>query len=98
MKKPSGRQAGKPNGDAVTIGGYKGLALAICNMAAKDYARELKVLGVELPDVSQIPAVKFADIKEIVAEKYSHKMRNPRERHKTHNARIRNIRCKRRKT
>ena len=30
----------------------------------KDYARELKVLGVELPDVSQIPAVKFADIKE----------------------------------
>ena len=43
----------------------------------KDYARELKVLGVELPDVSQIPAVKFADIKEIVAEKYNHKMRNP---------------------
>ena len=35
----------------------------------KDYARELKVLGVELPDVSQIPAVKFADIKEIVAER-----------------------------
>ena len=43
----------------------------------KDYARELKVLDVELPDVSQIPAVKFADIKEIVAEKYNHKMRNP---------------------
>ena len=43
----------------------------------KDHARELKVLGVELPDVSQIPAVKFADIKEIVAEKYNHKMRNP---------------------
>ena len=43
----------------------------------KDYARELKVLCVELPDVSQIPAVKFADIKEIVAEKYNHKMRNP---------------------
>lgn len=34
-------------------------------------------MGVELPDVSQIPAVKFADIKEIVAEKYNHKMRNP---------------------
>ena len=43
----------------------------------KEYDRELKVLGVELPDVSQIPAVKFADIKEIVAEKYNHKMRNP---------------------
>ena len=34
-------------------------------------------MGVELPDVSKIPAVKFADIKEIVAEKYNHKMRNP---------------------
>ena len=43
----------------------------------KEYDRELKVLGVELPDVSHIPAVKFADIKEIVAEKYNHKMRNP---------------------
>ena len=43
----------------------------------KEYDRELKVLGVELLDVSHIPAVKFADIKEIVAEKYNHKMRNP---------------------
>ncbi len=43
----------------------------------KEYDRELKVLEVELPDVSHIPAVKFADIKEIVAEKYNHKMRNP---------------------
>ena len=43
----------------------------------KDYARELKILNVELPKVDQIPAVKFADIKEIVAEKYNHKMRNP---------------------
>ena len=43
----------------------------------KEYDRELKVLEVELPDVSHIPAVKFVDIKEIVAEKYNHKMRNP---------------------
>ena len=43
----------------------------------KEYDRELKVLGVELPDVSQIPAVKFSEIKELVAEKYNHKMRNP---------------------
>ena len=43
----------------------------------KDYAKELQILKIELPKVDQIPAVKFADIKEIVAEKYNHKMRNP---------------------
>ena len=43
----------------------------------KDYARELKILNVELPKVDQIPAVKFSEIKELVAEKYNHKMRNP---------------------
>ena len=43
----------------------------------KDYARELKILNVELPKVDQIPAVKFNEIKELVAEKYNHKMRNP---------------------
>ena len=43
----------------------------------KDYARELKILNVELPKVDQILAVKFSEIKELVAEKYNHKMRNP---------------------
>lgn len=43
----------------------------------KDYARELKILNVELPKADQIPAVKFSEIKELVAEKYNHKMRNP---------------------
>lgn len=42
-----------------------------------DYAKELKILDVQLPDVSKIPAVRFHDIKEIVSEKYGHKMRNP---------------------
>lgn len=43
----------------------------------KDYARELKILNVELPKADQIPAVKFSEIKELAAEKYNHKMRNP---------------------
>lgn len=43
----------------------------------KEYARELKTLGISLPKVDKIPAVKFADIKELVAEKYQHKMKNP---------------------
>ena len=43
----------------------------------KDYAKELQILKIELPKVDQIPAVKFSEIKELVAEKYNHKMRNP---------------------
>ena len=43
----------------------------------KEYAAEVKVLGIELPETKRIPAVRFSEIKELVAEKYSHKMRNP---------------------
>ncbi len=43
----------------------------------KDYAQELKILGITLPEVEKIPAVEFGDIKEKVSEKYGHKMRNP---------------------
>ncbi len=54
--------------------GYLQYAMALLE---KEYQRELKVLGITLPKVDQIPAVKFSDIKEKVAEKYQHKMRNP---------------------
>ena len=46
-------------------------------MLAKDYAKELKILNITLPDVSKIPAVRFDEIKQKVSEKYGHKMRNP---------------------
>ena len=46
-------------------------------LLAKEYADEIKLLGVTLPEVGQIPAVKFGEIKEAVSEKYGHKMRNP---------------------
>ncbi|MGF0031362.1 aspartate--tRNA(Asn) ligase [Bariatricus sp. SGI.154] len=46
-------------------------------LLGKEYAKELQILGVELPKVDQIPAVHFRDIKEKVSEKYGHKMRNP---------------------
>lgn len=54
--------------------GYLQYAMALLE---KEYARELKTLGISLPKVDKIPAVKFADIKELVAEKYQHKMKNP---------------------
>jgi nondiscriminating aspartyl-tRNA synthetase len=43
----------------------------------KDYAKELEILKVTLPDVSKIPAVRFDQAKELVAEKYQRKIRNP---------------------
>ena len=46
-------------------------------LLAKDYYRELKILDITLPEVKQIPAVKFGEIKEAVSERYGHKMKNP---------------------
>lgn len=43
----------------------------------KEYAKELKMLDVTLPDVSKIPQVRFDKAKELVAEKYNRKIRNP---------------------
>ena len=59
------------------MGMETGLLQYAMELLKKDYARELKILNVELPKVDQIPAVKFSEIKELVAEKYNHKMRNP---------------------
>ena len=42
-----------------------------------EYAREVKMLGVDIPDVSRIPCVRFDDAKNQVAEKYSRPFRNP---------------------
>ena len=35
------------------------------------------MLGVTLPDVSKIPAVRFDKAKELVSEKYNRRIRNP---------------------
>lgn len=43
----------------------------------KEYARELKLLGVTLPKTDKIPQVRFDEAKELVAEKYNRKIRNP---------------------
>lgn len=47
------------------------------DLLAKDYARELKILNVTLPKVDEIPAVRFDEIKQKVAEKYSRPFKNP---------------------
>lgn len=43
----------------------------------REYAKELKLLGVTLPAVDRIPQVRFDKAKELVAEKYNRKIRNP---------------------
>lgn len=43
----------------------------------KEYSRELKILGITLPKTDKIPAVRFDKAKELVAEKYNRKIRNP---------------------
>ncbi len=47
------------------------------NLLATEYAKEVKMLGITLPNVDQIPMVKFKDAKELVSEKYNRKIRNP---------------------
>ncbi len=46
-------------------------------LLAKSYERELHMLGITLPDVKQIPAVRFDKAKELVSGKYSRPIKNP---------------------
>ena len=42
-----------------------------------EYKKELDMLGLDLPSISQIPHVRFAEAKQLVSEKYNRKIRNP---------------------
>lgn len=43
----------------------------------KEYARELKILNVTLPNVDKIPQVRFDEAKRLVSEKYDRRIKNP---------------------
>lgn len=43
----------------------------------RDYGRELEMLEVTLPELKQIPQVRFDRAKELAAEKYNRRIRNP---------------------
>lgn len=49
----------------------------ILEFLKREYAKELALLNVQLPDVSKIPAVRFDEAKRLVSEKYERKIRNP---------------------
>lgn len=48
-----------------------------CRLLEKDYAKELSILKITLPDVAKIPVVRFDKAKELVSEKYKRKIKNP---------------------
>ena len=43
----------------------------------KEYAKELKILDITLPNTDQIPCVRFDEAKRKVAEKYNRQIKNP---------------------
>lgn len=47
------------------------------SLLEKEYKNELRILGVDLPDVTKIPKVRFNEAKQKVAEKYNRQIRNP---------------------
>lgn len=54
-----------------------GMLQYVMGLLARDYQKELSMLGVVLPDVSRIPAVRFDEAKRLAAEKYGRRIRNP---------------------
>ena len=54
-----------------------GMLQYVMGLLARDYQKELTMLGVVLPDVSRIPAVRFDEAKRLAAEKYGRRIRNP---------------------
>ena len=47
------------------------------NLLKTEYAKEVQILKLDIPDVSKIPAVRFDVAKELVSQKYNRKLRNP---------------------
>jgi nondiscriminating aspartyl-tRNA synthetase len=43
----------------------------------KEYGKEVKLLGITIPDTTNIPAVRFDEAKQLVSEKYDRKIKNP---------------------
>ena len=54
-----------------------GMLQYVMKLLEQDYKNELDMLGVTLPEVGRIPAVRFDQAKELVSRKYDRKIRNP---------------------
>lgn len=49
----------------------------IIKLLKEEYAKELKILNVDLPSADSIPCLRFDEAKELVAKKYNRQIRNP---------------------
>jgi nondiscriminating aspartyl-tRNA synthetase len=49
----------------------------VFELLCEEYAQELAMLKIDLPDVTNIPQVRFDKAKELVSEKYNRKIKNP---------------------
>ena len=54
-----------------------GMLQYVMRLLEQEYKKELDMLGVILPEVGRIPAVRFDQAKELVSRKYDRKIRNP---------------------
>jgi nondiscriminating aspartyl-tRNA synthetase len=59
------------------MGMETGFLKYMVELLKRDYEKELKLLGVELPVITEIPAVRFDLAKQLVSEKYNRTIRNP---------------------
>lgn len=53
------------------------LLQSVFRLLAAEYAEELALLGIELPDASRIPALPFREAKERAAQRYGYRIRDP---------------------
>ncbi len=49
----------------------------VFHLLKESYAKELKILEIDLPELDKIPAVRFDEAKQLVSEKYNRKIKNP---------------------
>lgn len=49
----------------------------VVELLKKDYAKEVALLKIELPNVEKIPFVRFDEAKRLIAEKYDRQIRSP---------------------
>ncbi len=54
-----------------------GFLQKMTDLLATEYAQEVKMLGIKLPNTDKIPCVKFATAKELVAKTYNREIKNP---------------------
>ncbi len=54
-----------------------GMLQYVMHLLETEYAKELKLLKVEIPNTKEIPQVRFDEAKQLVSEKYNRKIKNP---------------------